>query len=103
MPSRAHGPAAHAAVNPGPPPIIVRSLSSMGNLAAALQAIVGGKMTILTNPWEKSREDACELLLQHAARHGASAVVAMHYDAPEVMQGRTEVLANGTAAQVARI
>src|SRR5260370_35290615 len=77
--------------------IIVRSRSVIGNLGAALQTIVGGNITILTNLCEKTREDAYELLLMHAAQHGANAVVCFRYDATEVMQGVTEVLAYGTA------
>jgi uncharacterized protein YbjQ (UPF0145 family) len=83
--------------------IIVRSRSVIGNLGAALQTIVGGNITILTNLCEKTREDAYELMLVHAAQHGANAVVSMRYDATEVMQGVTEVLAYGTAVQVERI
>jgi uncharacterized protein YbjQ (UPF0145 family) len=83
--------------------IIVRSRSVIGNLGAALQTIVGGNITILTNLCEKTREDAFELLLQHAAEHGANAVIGMRYDATEVMQGVTEVLAYGTAVQAERI
>lgn len=82
--------------------IIVRSRSIVGNLAAALQTVVGGNITVLTNLCEKTREDAFELLLEHAAQHGANAVVALRYDATEVMQGVTEVLAYGTAVQVER-
>jgi uncharacterized protein YbjQ (UPF0145 family) len=82
--------------------IIVRSRSIVGNLGAALQTIVGGNITLLTNLCEKTRQDAFELLLQHAAEHGANAVVALRYDATEVMQGVTEVLAYGTAVQVER-
>ena len=76
---------------------------AFGNLGAALQTIVGGNITLLTNLCEKTREDAFELLLQHAGEHGANAVIAMRYDATEVMQGVTEVLAYGTAVQVERI
>src|SRR6195256_4489654 len=83
--------------------IIVRSRSVIGNLGAALQTIVGGNITFLTNLCEKTREDAFELMLQHAMEHGANAVVRMRYDATEVMQGVTEVLAYGTAVQVERI
>src|SRR5262250_2694346 len=83
--------------------IIVRSRSLIGNLGAAFQTIVGGNITILTNLCEKTREDAFELLLQHAGEHGANAVIAMRYDATEVMQGVTEVLAYGTAVEVERI
>jgi uncharacterized protein YbjQ (UPF0145 family) len=80
--------------------IIVRSRSVLGNLAAGLQTIVGGNITIFTNLCEKTREEAFELMLQHAAEHGANAVIGMRYDATEVMQGVTEVLAYGTAVQV---
>ena len=80
--------------------IIVRSRSVIGNLGAALQTIVGGNITILTELCEKTRVEAYELLLLHAAEHGANAVIGFRYDATEVMQGVTEVLAYGTAVQV---
>src|ERR1700730_14923913 len=83
--------------------IIVRSRSVIGNLGAALQTIIGGNITIPTGQSEKTPEDAFELMLQHAGEHGANAVVGMRYDATEVMQGVTEVLAYGTAVQVERI
>lgn len=57
---------------------------------------------MLTNLCEKTRADAFELLLQHAGDHGANAVIAMRYDATEVMQGVMEVFAYGTAVQVER-
>jgi uncharacterized protein YbjQ (UPF0145 family) len=80
--------------------IIVRSRSVIGNLGAALQTIVGGNITILTDLCERTRGEAYELLLLHAAQHGANAVVGFRYDATEVMQGVTEVLAYGTAVLV---
>jgi uncharacterized protein YbjQ (UPF0145 family) len=80
--------------------IIVRSRSVIGNLGAALQTIVGGNITILTDLCEKTRSEAYELLLMHAAQHGANAVISFRYDATEVMQGVTEVLAYGTAVLV---
>jgi uncharacterized protein YbjQ (UPF0145 family) len=83
--------------------IIVRSRSVIGNLGAAIQTIVGGNITILTDLCEKAREDAYELMLVHAAQHGANGVIGMRYDATEIMQGVTEVLAYGTAVQVERI
>lgn len=83
--------------------ITVRSRSVLGNLAAGIQTIVGGNISVLTELCEKAREEAYEILLQHAAQHGANAIVCMRYDANEVMQGVTEVLAYGTAVQVERI
>jgi uncharacterized protein YbjQ (UPF0145 family) len=82
--------------------VTVRSRSVLGNLGASLQTIVGGNITIFEEMCEKTREEALELMLQHASEHGANAVIGMRYDATEVMQGVTEVLAYGTAVQVER-
>ncbi|HEX8827948.1 MAG TPA: YbjQ family protein, partial [Xanthobacteraceae bacterium] len=83
--------------------IVVRSGSLIGNLGAALQTIWGGNITLRTDLCERTREEAFELLLQHAAEHGANAVIGMRSDAREVMQGVAEVLAHGTAVHVERI
>src|SRR3989454_12092311 len=82
--------------------IVVRSRSIIGTLGASLQTIFGGNITLFTELCEKTRAEALELMLQHAAERGANAVVSMRYDANEVMQGVTEVLAYGTAVQVER-
>ena len=80
--------------------IVVRSRSIFGTLGASLQTILGGNITLLTNLCEKTRSDAFNLMLEHAAQLGANAVVGARYDATEVMQGVTEVLAYGTAVIV---
>lgn len=80
--------------------ITVRSRSVIGNLGAALQTLVGGNISIYTELCEKAREEAFELMLRHAAAMGANAVLAMRYDANDVAEGVTEVLAYGTAVQV---
>jgi len=80
--------------------IIVRSRSIVGTIGASLQTLIGGNITLLTNLCEQTREHAFDLMLQHAADLGANAVIGMRYDATEVMQGVTEVLAYGTAVYV---
>jgi uncharacterized protein YbjQ (UPF0145 family) len=80
--------------------ITVRSRSIFGTIGASLQTLVGGNITLLTNLCEKTRAEAFDLMLQHAAEMGANAVVGARYDATEVMQGVTEVLAYGTAVFV---
>jgi len=80
--------------------ITVRSRSIFGSIGAGLQTLVGGNITLLTNLCEKARSEAFDLMLQHAAELGANAVVGARYDATEVMQGVTEVLAYGTAVFV---
>ena len=80
--------------------IVVRSRSIFGTIGASLQTIVGGHISLYTEMCEKTREDALELMMQHAAEHGANAVLGVRYDANEVMQGVTEVLAYGSAVVV---
>ena len=80
--------------------IIVRSRSIVGNLGAALQTIIGGNITIYTQLCEKTRNDAFDLMMGHAAALGANAVIGVRYDATEVMKGVTEVLCYGTAVVV---
>lgn len=80
--------------------ITVRSRSVFGTLGASLQTLVGGNITLFSQLCEKSREEAFDLMLQQAADLGANAVLVMRYDATEIMQGVTEVLAYGTAVVV---
>jgi uncharacterized protein YbjQ (UPF0145 family) len=82
--------------------IIVRSRSVFGTIGAGLQTLVGGNITLLTDLCEKTRNDSFDLMLRHAEQLGANAVVGIRYDATEVMQGVTEVLAYGTAVVVER-
>jgi uncharacterized protein YbjQ (UPF0145 family) len=80
--------------------LTVRSRSVIGNIGAALQTLIGGNISLFTELCERAREEAFELMIRHAAEHGANAVLAMRYDANEVAQGVTEVLAYGTAVVV---
>jgi len=80
--------------------ITVRSRSVFGTLGAKLQTLVGGDISLLTELCEKTRAEAFNLMLQHAAQLGANAIVAVRYDATEVMEGVTEVLCYGTAVVV---
>lgn len=77
--------------------LTVRSRSVVGNFGASIQALFGGNITLYTSLCERARLDAYDLMTQHAADMGATAVVAMRYDANEVAPGITEVLAYGTA------
>jgi uncharacterized protein YbjQ (UPF0145 family) len=83
--------------------IVVRSRNIFATLGAGLQTILGGNITLLTNLCEKTRQDAFLMMMQHAAEHGANAIVMARYDANELMQGVTEVLAYGTAVVVEKL
>jgi uncharacterized protein YbjQ (UPF0145 family) len=80
--------------------IVVRSRSLFGTIGAGLQTLVGGDITLLSSLCEKTRHQAFELMLNHAGEVGGNAVIGARYDATEVMQGVTEVLAYGTAVVV---
>lgn len=80
--------------------ITVRSRSIVGNIGASLQSLVGGNITLYTELCEHAREEAFDIMIQHADEIGANAVIGMKYDANEVAQGITEVLCYGTAVLI---
>ncbi|HEY2852934.1 MAG TPA: YbjQ family protein [Gemmatimonadaceae bacterium] len=80
--------------------ITVRSRSVFGTLGAVLQQIRGGNISILTELCEQTRADAFDLAVTHAKELGANALIALRYDATEIMQGVSEVLCYGTAVRV---
>lgn len=80
--------------------ITVRSRSVIGNIGASLQQLVGGNITLYTDLCEHARAEAYELMIQHASEAGANAIISMRYDATEIAQGVTEVIAYGTACIV---
>lgn len=77
--------------------ITVRSRSVVGNMMGGLQTMFGGNITIYTELCEQAREEAFDLMAKHAEQIGANAIIGMRYDANDVMEGVTEVLAYGTA------
>jgi uncharacterized protein YbjQ (UPF0145 family) len=80
--------------------IVVRSRSVFGTIGASFQTLVGGDITLYTDLCERTRQDAFLRMAAHADQMGANAVIAFRYDANEVMQGVTEVLAYGTAVVI---
>ena len=83
--------------------VTVRSRSVVGNVGGAIQSIFGGNLSIFTELAEHARQEAYDLMVEHARRAGADAVVAMRYDANDIMDGITEVLAYGTAVKIERV
>ncbi len=82
--------------------IIVRSRSIIGNIGAGFQMIFGGNITLYQEMCERARQDAYEIMIQHADALGANGIIAVRYDATEIAAGVTEVLAYGTAVIVER-
>lgn len=81
--------------------IIVRSRSVVGRIGVGIQTIFGGNITLLSEMCEHARADAYDTAIQHAKALGANALIAVRYDATEIMSGVTEVLCYGTAVRVA--
>ena len=83
--------------------ITVRSRSVIGNVGGAIQSIFGGNLSIYTELAERARQEAYDLMCDHASpRRETDAVVGFRYDANEIMEGITEVLAYGTAVKATR-
>ena len=80
--------------------IIVRSRSVVGNFVGGIQSLFGGNITIYTELCEQARVDTYRDMVTHARQRNANAIVAMRYDATELMPGLTEVLCYGTAVVV---
>ena len=80
--------------------ILVRSRSIFGNIGAGFQTLFGGNITILSELCENTRQEAYDIMIQHAQSLGANAVIGVRYESTEIMQGVTEVLCYGTAVVV---
>lgn len=80
--------------------ITVRSRSIIGNIGAGIQTLFGGRISLYQELCERAREEAFDLMVQHAKEIGANAVLGTRYDANEVASGITEVLAYGTAVVI---
>lgn len=80
--------------------ITVRSRNIVSDAIGGLQSMMGGWVGAYVKLAETSRAEAYDELVQHAHGMGANAVIAMRYEANEIMEGVTEVLAYGTAVVI---
>jgi uncharacterized protein YbjQ (UPF0145 family) len=80
--------------------IVVRSTGIARGLIGGLRSIGGGNIPEYVAVCEEARQQAYDIMLQHARDAGADAIIAVRYDATEFMQGSTEVLAYGTAVKI---
>lgn len=82
--------------------ITVRSRSVIGQFGASVQQLFGGNISLYTELCEHARQEAFQLMMQHATEIGANAILGMRYDANEISDGVTEVISYGTAVVVER-
>ncbi|MBX3476596.1 MAG: YbjQ family protein [Brevundimonas sp.] len=80
--------------------ITVRSRNAVADVVGGLQSMLGGRVGAYVKLAETARQEAYDDLIAHARELGADAVIAMRYDANEIMPGITEVLAYGTAVKI---
>ena len=80
--------------------ITVRSRNALADMLGGIQSVFGGKVEAYVKLAESARAEAYDELIEHARAAGANAIIAMRYDANEIMDGITEVLAYGTAVIV---
>ena len=80
--------------------ITVRSRNVVSDAIGGVQSMIGGRVGAYVKLAEAARQEAYDDLVEHARAMGANAILAMRYDANEIMPGITEVLAYGTAVVV---
>lgn len=80
--------------------LIVRAPTISQGILGGLKSIIGGQVGAYTEMCEQTRQQAYDLLIDHARALGANAVVGLRYDASEIggkASSATEVLCYGTA------
>jgi uncharacterized protein YbjQ (UPF0145 family) len=80
--------------------ITVRSRNVVSDVVGGVQSMIGGRVGAYVKLAEAARQEAYDDLVEHAREQGANAILAMRYDANEIMEGITEVLAYGTAVVI---
>jgi uncharacterized protein YbjQ (UPF0145 family) len=83
--------------------IIVRAPTISQGIMGGLKSIIGGQIGAYTEMCEQARQNAYDLLIDHARAVGANAIVGLRYDASDVggkTAGATEVLCYGTAVVI---
>ena len=80
--------------------VTVRSRNLVSDAIGGVQSMIGGRVGAYVKLAEAARQEAYDELVANARDMGANAILAMRYDANEIMPGVTEVLAYGTAVVV---
>jgi uncharacterized protein YbjQ (UPF0145 family) len=82
--------------------LIVRAPTISQGILGGLKSIVGGRIGAYTEMCEQTRQQAYDLLIDHAVALGANAIVGLRFDASEVASksSATEVLCYGTAVVI---
>lgn len=82
--------------------IIVRAPTIAQGIMGGLKSVIGGQIGAYTQMCEQTRQQAYDLMIDHARAVGANAVLGFRYDATEIggQSRATEVLCYGTAVVI---
>jgi uncharacterized protein YbjQ (UPF0145 family) len=80
--------------------LVVRSRGLGGNIMAGLRSLGGGEIKEYTELLEEARRHAVDRMVQSATEMGANAIVMMRFDASEIGQTMSEIVAYGTAVVI---
>jgi uncharacterized protein YbjQ (UPF0145 family) len=80
--------------------LVRRTRSLPMSILGGLRTLFGGRVSIFADLCESARQESFQLMLEHARRLGANAVIGIRYDTGP-MVGAAEVLCYGTAVVVA--
>jgi uncharacterized protein YbjQ (UPF0145 family) len=83
--------------------LTVRAPTISQGILGGLKSIIGGQVGAYTEMCEQTRQQAYDLIIDHARALGANAIVGLRYDASEIggkASSATEVLCYGTAVVI---
>jgi uncharacterized protein YbjQ (UPF0145 family) len=80
--------------------VVVRSPSIAQGMLGGLKQMIGGNIEAYAKMCDQARQHAFDRMLEHANQLGADAVIAVRYDATDIGENITEVLAYGTAVKL---
>ena len=80
--------------------VTVRARWIGSQFTASLRTLGGGRIPEYIELCEQARAEAFAGMVQHAQEMGANAIIGIRYDATDLGNNMTEVLAYGTAAVV---
>jgi uncharacterized protein YbjQ (UPF0145 family) len=82
--------------------VTVRSRNAISDAIGGVQSMLGGRVGAYVKLAEAGRQEAYDELVKHAEAHGANAILAVRYDATEIMPGAA-FGAHGGARRIRRV
>ena len=77
--------------------LLVRSVGFAKGFTGSFRSLKAGEVPQYSEVVDSARTDAVQRMMEHAAKLGANAVLAVRFDSSDVADGLAEILAYGTA------